>query len=263
MSQASTSPVQMRAIALSRQYGSGGGEIAMRLASRLGWLLSDHEIVACVARELGISEAEATERDEYAEGMVSRLLSNMQFYEPAVLVAVPASMVPQICGYDVQLYAEALQRVVMATVEAGQVVIVGRGGQMLLGNRPDVLLVRIIAPFAVRIANVMRHEGIGQAEARSRIQLKDRDLVRYLQSIHGCHPEDPHLYDLVVNTHRLDLDDAVDLICLALEKKARYLVAPPEATGPDAEMMRCSRQLDDIQSPDSIQDEDANNISEP
>ncbi len=56
---------QMRAITISREYGSGGGEIATRLASRLGWQLIDHEVVVQVAHELGVSEAEA-EAEGYA-----------------------------------------------------------------------------------------------------------------------------------------------------------------------------------------------------
>ncbi len=255
MEQKSTSTVQMRAVTLSREYGSGGGEIAARLAARLGWQLVDHEIVARVAHELGISETEATGRDEYADGLVSRLLSNMQLYEPAVLVAVPPPMVLHILGRDAQVYAEALQRVVLAAVEAGRVVIVGRGGQVLLGDRLDVLHVRVVAPLEFRIAYVTQREGVEQAEARSRVQLKDRDRIRYLQSIHHCHPADPYLYDLVINTHVLDLDSAVDLICLALERKARRLKSSSEALGPGTGLERYPSQPDDFHLPESIRDE--------
>jgi len=252
MGQEDTSTVQMRAVTLSREYGSGGGEIAARLAARLGWQLIDHEIVARVAHELGISETEATERDEYAVGLVARLLSNMQLYEPAVLVAVPPSMVSNILGNDVQLYAEALQRVVLAAVETGQVVIVGRGGQALLRDRFDVLHVRVVAPLDFRIAYVMQREGVEQAEARSRIQLKDRDRIRYLQSVHHCHPADAHLYDLVLNTRVLDLNSTVELICLALEYKARRLKTSSETLGPGAGLQRYPRQPGDFRLPESI-----------
>ena len=54
----------MKAITISRQYGSGGGEIGARLAARLNWGLIDHELVAQVARELGITEQTAQARDE-------------------------------------------------------------------------------------------------------------------------------------------------------------------------------------------------------
>ena len=46
----------MRAITISREYGSGGGEIATRLTKRLGWQLVDHEVVVQAAHELGVSE---------------------------------------------------------------------------------------------------------------------------------------------------------------------------------------------------------------
>lgn len=44
---------QMRAITISREYGSGGGEIAARLARQLGWRLIDHEVVAQVTGRWG------------------------------------------------------------------------------------------------------------------------------------------------------------------------------------------------------------------
>ena len=46
---------EMRAVTISREYGSGGGEIAARLAERLGWQLIDHEVVVRVAQSMGVS----------------------------------------------------------------------------------------------------------------------------------------------------------------------------------------------------------------
>src|SRR6478609_2990402 len=68
----------MRAITISREYGSGGGEVAGRLATRLGWRLVDHEVVVRVAQELGVTEAAAAEYDEQVEGLAGRLLGAMQ-----------------------------------------------------------------------------------------------------------------------------------------------------------------------------------------
>jgi CMP/dCMP kinase len=59
----------MRAITISREYGSGGGEIAARLARRLGWQLIDHAVIEQTARELGVHETEVQKHDEeYVEG---------------------------------------------------------------------------------------------------------------------------------------------------------------------------------------------------
>src|SRR5947209_5679690 len=57
----------MGAITISREYGSGGGEVAARLAKRLGWQLIDHEVVVRVAEMLQVSEEEAEEHDECVE----------------------------------------------------------------------------------------------------------------------------------------------------------------------------------------------------
>lgn len=218
----------MRAITISREYGSGGGEIAARLAQRLGWRLVDHEVVVRVAQELHVSEAEAAEHDERAEGLVETLLRNMQLMGP-VMPAYSSST--SLWGNEPQLYREALRRVVEAAAHAGHVVIVGRAGQVLLADHRDVLHIRVVAPLPQRIAYVARREGFAEPEARSRILLKDRDRERYLQMQHHRQPNDPELYDLVINTGVLDLESAVDLICLALQRKAQRIAVPVAELG--------------------------------
>jgi cytidylate kinase len=238
---------QMQAITISCEYGSGGGEIATRLARRLGWQLIDHEVVVQVAHELGVSEAEAEMHDEHVEGLVSHLLTNMQLFEPAALVSAPMPVLT-----DARAYQQALRQVVKAAVATGHVVIVGRGAQVLLARRRDVLHVRIVAPLELRITYVMRREGLDQTAARARIQLKDRDRIRYLQEVHNRNPQDPHLYDLVVNTGIIDLESAVDLICLALERKANQLRTPTQELGPVAGMAPYPGQPGDFRPPENL-----------
>src|SRR5260370_24801370 len=62
-------------VTISREYGSGGGEIASRLARRLEWNLIDHAIVERVASEIGTSREEAAVHDEHAEGALTRALT--------------------------------------------------------------------------------------------------------------------------------------------------------------------------------------------
>jgi cytidylate kinase len=238
---------RMRAVTISREYGSGGGEIAARLAERLGWQLIDHEVVVRVAQELGVTIDEAEAHDERTESLVARILTSMQAIEPAVFVNSQVSLVS-----NERVYRDALRSVVEAAVNTGHVVIVGRGSQVLLANWRDVLHVRIIAPFEQRVAYVTRREGLDQAAAGSRIQLKERDRNRYLQAEHGQSPQEPHLYDLVINTAVLDLDSAVDLIVLALERKAEQLTVPTGELGPAAGMTRYPTQPHDLHPPESI-----------
>lgn len=237
---------QMRAITISREYGSGGGEIAARLTKRLGWQLIDHDVVGRVAHELGVSEAEAEAHDERVESLVVRFLTGIQLFEPSALMAVPAPIIT-----DPRDYHEALRRVVKAAASTGHVVIIGRGAQFLLAHEPDVLHVRVVAPLDLRTAYVMRREGLDEVAARARVQLKDRDRIRSLQEKYHQNPQNPLLYDLVVNTAVIDLESAVDLIYLALERKAKRLSTPPTELGPAAGLAHYPGQPHDFRPPES------------
>lgn len=231
----------MRVITLSREYGSGGGEIARRLTERLGWKLIDHEVVVRVAHELGVTEEEADAHDERVEGLASRILASMQLAAP--IGYVDASVVR---AADTHSYRDALSKVVTASAENGNVVIVGRGSQMVLAGRRDVLHVRIVAPLEQRIPYVMQREGMDQNTARSRIQVKDHDRMRYLQEEYRRRPDDTALYDLVINTGVIDLDSAVEIIIFALQRKAARLTVPTSALGPGTGLPRYPGQPGDI-----------------
>jgi cytidylate kinase len=240
----------MRAVTVSREYGSGGGEIAARLAGRLGWRLVDHEVIALVARELGIHETQAEAHDEQVESRIARILQRLRLSVSGAFVAPVAGTTPFLAASaspatgnpslptEQLAYQDTLRQVVEAAARAGHAVIVGRGGQVILAGQRDVLHVRLVAPLKQRIAYVMRREGLDEAAARTRIQEKDRARTRYMQATYHCNHEDPHLYDLVLNTGELDLDSAVDLICQALERKANRLQVPVEEVGPAAGMTR-------------------------
>lgn len=230
----------MRAITISREYGSGGGEIAARLARRLGWQLIDHAVIEQTASELEVHETEVEKHDEdYVKesdrpGILSRILDKLAPSTPMtggggvfVRPSSPRETLP---------YQETMRYIITAAAARGRVVIVGRGGQVLLADRRDVLHVRIVAPLAQRVAYVVRREGLDTEEARKRVQAKDQARTRFMQTQYQSQHEDSHLYDLVINTAVLSLDNTVDQICLALEEKASRLSVPVEQLGPAADV---------------------------
>ena len=234
----------MRAVTISRQYGSGGGEIATRLARKLGWRLIDHAIIEQTARELGVYETDVARYDEeHVEGALSRILSGIRNLTSGTFIpSASGGLAPPHTAFttgrpalkDERAYQETMQQVVRAAAANGHVVIVGRGGQFILAQRRDVLHVRVVAPLEVRVAYVMRREEPNRDAARTRVQEKDRARDRNMQTQFHQKPDSPDLYDLVVNTAVLDLDRIVDLICLALEDKASRLSVPAEELGPAA-----------------------------
>ena len=85
----------------------------------------------------------------------------------------------------------------------GEVVILGRAGQVVLAGRPDAVHVRIIAPPEVRCRRIASQQGIPAAAARAQLQQSDRTRRAYVREAYGVNWNDPQLYDLVLNTGRL------------------------------------------------------------
>ena len=227
----------MRAVTISREYGSGGGEIATRLARKLGWRLIDHAIIEQAARELEVYETDVEKHDEeYVESTLARILKRIWpassgGFSPS---GAPALFASPARTEEARAYQETLRHIITAAATTGHVVLIGRGGQVLLADKRDVLHIRVVAPLELRVAYVARREGPDLDAARRRVQAKDRARTRYMKTQYHCQHEDPHLYDLVIDTAVLDLDSAVDLICLAVERKASRLSLSVEELGPAA-----------------------------
>jgi CMP/dCMP kinase len=223
--------MSIQIVTIARGYGRGGGEIARLLAIKLGWHLFDRQVVTSVARKLDISEDEASVHDEHADSFVQRILDAMQFSGPIYAPIILSETGNTVVINDEQ-YHEALHQVLLAVTEIGKVVIVGRGAQMLLASRRDVLRVYIVAPLEQRIAYVMQRERLDKSAAQARIEQKDQERRRDIKEQYHRNPDDAHIYDLTINTGVIDLHSAVDIITLALERKGQQLTVPEEELGP-------------------------------
>src|SRR6266700_694135 len=115
---------EMRAVTISREYGSGGGEIAARLAKRLRWQLIDREAVVRVAEKLRVSEGEAEEHDDCVESLPSRIFKNLRLFHPTMPITVDIQ-----CSLDSRAFHEARSYIIEAALDSGPVVIVGRRAQ--------------------------------------------------------------------------------------------------------------------------------------
>jgi cytidylate kinase len=107
-----------------------------------------------------------------------------------------------------------------ALAAEGNVVIVGRAGQVILRDRPDVLHVR-----SSRLPECGPSGSPGSRDrARSRagqIEASDRHRRIYLKRFDHVRWDDPSLYDLIVNTARVTPEAAAELIGAALPLRLR------------------------------------------
>jgi cytidylate kinase len=109
-------------------------------------------------------------------------------------------------------FLHSLEAVIYDFARKGNVVIVGRGGQVLLKDLPGVLHVRIIAPFEIRLKRILALEGGDEKKARRILNQSDRDSAGFLRSFFDVDWEDRGLYDLMINTEKLSVETGVKLI---------------------------------------------------
>jgi cytidylate kinase len=96
-----------------------------------------------------------------------------------------------------------LTALVQGLAEAGDVVIVGRGSQAILGNRHDAVHVQVVCDLSERVRRIAERDGIEPAAANARIQESDRERNLWYRKYFAVDFESPHLYDVILNTARL------------------------------------------------------------
>ena len=220
----------MAVVTVSRQLGSKGDLVASRAAERLGFDVVDKNLITEVAKEAGVPEAEVERYDEQTESSVKRfirslitpsrtvpvppaMLWGLEFpYEvSAALLADDASLTEDRHALDQKDYLKFLQAAVDRLHQRDRIIIVGRGGQAILKDAPNVIHVRTIAPSEARVRVVVERSGVSEQEAWEMVQNSDRRRSAYLYENYGIDWDDPALYHFVLNTGRTSLETAAQL----------------------------------------------------
>src|SRR5215217_5753425 len=157
----------MPVVTVSRQFASGGGEVAQEVARRLGASFVDREILDEVARRLGVPGEVVQEKDERGEGLVARLARSLRLSYPDL--AMPPEMTTALFTdyQDVEdlPYAQVIEQVIRESARSGNAVIVGRGGAFILKEEPRTLHVHTYAGLSHRVETAMRRHGLDRAAA--------------------------------------------------------------------------------------------------
>jgi CMP/dCMP kinase len=198
----------MPIVTVSRQYGSGGSEVAERVARALGWQLYDNAVVDEVARRLGMSSEEVSAREERVPSLPERIASAMALGMPEVMPTVAdLAMQP-----SEERIVEMTRRVMEEAVQAGPAVLVGRGAQCMLASRADALHVYCYAPPAALISYAVTNLGIAPEDAARVVAETNHNREQYVKRHWKRDWRDFANYHLCVNTAWLGLDGAAELI---------------------------------------------------
>jgi cytidylate kinase len=179
----------MAVITISREAGSGGTYIAQKAAEALGYHFADRGTAVAVMEDYGFSRFEE-EFDSKSDFHLDRVRSGQERPELKPMV----DLLPQIS---------------VALANHGNVVIVGRGSFSVLGGLGDVLNVRVQAPFGLRVKWFMDQQGLSQSEAEALVRERDEVRASFVKSWYGARLDDARLFDLVLDTGKIPLDQAV------------------------------------------------------
>ncbi len=228
----------MTVITLSRQLGSGGREIAGEVARALSLRLIDAETINRAAQQAGVPQRALAELEhEGGHSLAGRVLKALQTMpalapggemgsaqaeSPSVTLPFVGLFSPTVSPLSASLegYVRVVGLVVKGLAKEGNVLVVGRGSQVLLKKHPGALHVQTVAPVPDRVKAVMVHYQLDKKAAESRVRASDRDRADYLRRYHGVNWMEPTLYHLIVNTGRIPLPAAVDLIVWAARSMA-------------------------------------------
>ncbi len=114
-------------------------------------------------------------------------------------------------------FIDATSTVVNDLYRAGDVVIIGRGANVILGGLPGVLHVGLMAPDVVRTETLIRWESMEREEAEILVEELEQTRVKYFRKFFKVHPSEPSLYHMILNMGKLHPDTAAQIIVQAAE----------------------------------------------
>ena len=231
----------MAVITISRQYASGGDEIARRVSELLGYHLFDKRHIVQAASEAGLSDQEIIDYSEdnfKVRSFMDRLFSRSQ---PVIHTRIwKENTAGERVAEEVQLSEEnalvMVQKAIVSAYHMGNFIIMGRGGQVILKDKPGVLHVRIESPLEDRIQFMKeqirhsRQEYLAdirlRREAQDIIQERDEASSEYIRRFYHVEWDYPYLYHVVFNTSRLSIEQTSRfIVSMVTELEAQPLSA--------------------------------------
>ena len=206
----------VKIITIEREYGCGGGEIAQSVANRLGWKLWDQRLTEEIARLANCPKAVVEAREERNDPLYYRLFKS--FLRGSYEGSINA---PKLNLVDSETILRITRRVVENAAQSGNCVIVGRGAQQFLKNRPDTLRMFLYAPREDKIRRLLTR-GKSEKEAEELVDTVDRERADFIQKYFNVEWPDRAIYHAMLSTSIGD-EAALRLILSlmeAYEKKA-------------------------------------------
>lgn len=183
----------MAIVTISRQIGSGGDEVAARLAEELRFTLVDHTLLVQLlnAQDVSKSDVDMLDEEECGEARQQREQD--------------------------RVYVDLVPALIADLASKKDLVMLGRGGQCIFRGCPNALKVRVVAGAKERARRLMAERGIEEQFAARLVEESDEARRRFIRYHYGEDVDDAVHYDLVVNADRLSVGTVTRLVLAAVE----------------------------------------------
>jgi len=206
-------PVPLAAsVAVSREVGARGGEIARRLSAKIGWPVYDRDMLDYASQDAVACADLTADLSPLATAWVEERMCYLQQHD---LLSSEDSF-------------ERYARLILTLGAKGEAIFVGRGAGFIL-PRWSTLHVRVTAPLNDRIVYISQWLRLTREEAAEQVRLRTVNREAFLATCFRL-PADGILHDMMLNSSALGEELCADLIVLALRSKQ---VAAPESAEAD------------------------------
>lgn len=225
----------MAIVTINGLVGSGGYEIGTEVARILGGDYVDRLILAEAARRIGATvEAVADKvdrprtRGERVASFIQTLLERSAaagaggdpYFGPGIEAlmgrdyypAEPQGPITRAQEIADSRLIEVTTAVIQELARQGNVVITGRGANIILKDTPGAFHVGLVAPWNHRVELIMRRENLDRKAAEKFTADTDKARIAYFRKFFKVHPDDPLNYHMALNTGTMDISQASNVI---------------------------------------------------
>lgn len=230
----------MAVVTMGGLTGGGGRLLGPSVAQKLEADYVDRLILTDAARHAGATVEALHQREERPPNRRERFMAVLQrilersavtgaggdpYFGPGAMAFLthefedlPETTVTKGHEIEDERYIAAMRDVMKGLADSGNVVIVGRGGSIILRDAPNVLRIGVVANVEDRVTRIMERERVGRERAEKIVFDRDRARASYFKSYFGIDdPDDPHLYHFVLNTSDMELAYATEVVVQACE----------------------------------------------
>ena len=193
-------------------------EASKLVQAPVGALLDKEQRVARFRDRLGRFMLTMLERSVLSSGMYSG--GALMTLPPEAFDSLESEASAKSTTVDDKEVLEAVTTVLNDLFQKGNVVIIGRGANMILADSPGVLHVGLIASLEARAQTLMEDENFELDEAEAYVEELERAHVAFYQRFHQVHPSEPNLYHTILNMGKLQPATAAEIIVQASEDLA-------------------------------------------